>query len=222
MTTPTEDIATLISFADMIDNRVGPIAGRDADTIALMMRRVAVNVTALSDALTAMVDRWEPDATGTDRAMWEAACRALGRGGFDELPLGQSASAILASSDRARPSVGLHRLQRLLVAVARVAAPGWVAQMTFDFIDRKFAPMPAAPEAPKTPWWCDDCQKEIDGCEVTYEERHDERYGGCGCNVYSSCARCGNGGWEAYGLGHHDLHMRECPGCGNPNKVPCP
>lgn len=76
---PSEDAETLIGFADMIDRRLGPVSGRDADTIALMMRRVASNVTALQKALGAMVDRWEPDSEGGDRRMWEDACRALGR-----------------------------------------------------------------------------------------------------------------------------------------------
>ncbi len=32
-------------------------------------------------ALTAMVDRWEPDCTGTDRVMWENARSALAKAG---------------------------------------------------------------------------------------------------------------------------------------------
>ncbi len=31
----------------------------------------------LADALRRMVNRWEPDAIGTDRVMWENACDAL-------------------------------------------------------------------------------------------------------------------------------------------------
>jgi len=78
MIDPSKDAETLISFANMIDDRLGPIAGRDADTMALMMRRVATNITALRTALAAMVDRWEPDSAGADRRMWEDARRALG------------------------------------------------------------------------------------------------------------------------------------------------
>ncbi len=32
-------------------------------------------------------------------------------------------------------------------------------------------------------WWCPTCKKNIDGEEVTYEETHDERCGGCGQKV---------------------------------------
>lgn len=37
------------------------------------------SIGACRRALTAMVDRWEPDAEGADRRMWVEACRALGR-----------------------------------------------------------------------------------------------------------------------------------------------
>jgi hypothetical protein len=36
------------------------------------------------------------------------------------------------------------------------------------------------------------------------------------------CANCENGGWECYGLGHHDPRFRECRDCGNPEELPCP
>jgi hypothetical protein len=36
------------------------------------------------------------------------------------------------------------------------------------------------------------------------------------------CARCEGGGWECYGLGHHDPHFRICEDCGNPEGLPCP
>ena len=78
MIDPSKDAETLIGFANMIDDRLGPIAGRDVDTMALMMRRVATNITALRTALAAMVDRWEPDSAGADQRMWEDARRALG------------------------------------------------------------------------------------------------------------------------------------------------
>ena len=32
---------------------------------------------ALIEALSAMVDRWEPDTEGTDRVMWENACAII-------------------------------------------------------------------------------------------------------------------------------------------------
>lgn len=33
------------------------------------------------------------------------------------------------------------------------------------------------------PWWCEDCQHGVPGEHVTFQERHDERAGGCGCHV---------------------------------------
>lgn len=36
------------------------------------------------------------------------------------------------------------------------------------------------------------------------------------------CADCEGGGWEAYGLGQGDPHMRECSSCGNPHDIECP
>lgn len=102
--------------------------------------------------------------------------------------------------------------------------------MSFDAIARKFLPPSpitlGRPESEQkttiTPWWCDDCQIAVDGRDVTFQERRDERAGGCGCIVYPSCAACENGGWEAYGLGHHDPHMRPCQECGNPFGRECP
>jgi hypothetical protein len=32
-------------------------------------------------------------------------------------------------------------------------------------------------------WWCPECEKELAGAEVTFEETHDPRYGGCGSDV---------------------------------------
>jgi len=34
-------------------------------------------IAKLVAALSAMVDRWEPDCSGHDRVMWENACEAL-------------------------------------------------------------------------------------------------------------------------------------------------
>lgn len=36
-----------------------------------------------------------------------------------------------------------------------------------------------------TQWWCPTCKEFLDGIEVTYEETHDERCGGCGGDVLS-------------------------------------
>lgn len=94
--------------------------------------------------------------------------------------------------------------------------------MSFDFIDRKFGQKKVA-EVSMVPWWCDDCGKEIEGRDVTYQERHDERAGGCGCAVYASCSTCENGGWvfSSYQASHAP-NLDECPDCGNPNRIPHP
>jgi hypothetical protein len=34
------------------------------------------------------------------------------------------------------------------------------------------------------PWYCEECGEEVDPHDVTYEETHDERAGGCGHPVY--------------------------------------
>jgi hypothetical protein len=39
--------ANLIAWADKIDNRIGPISGRDADCLALLLRTLARHLTAL-------------------------------------------------------------------------------------------------------------------------------------------------------------------------------
>ena len=46
---------------------------RDAE-----IARLTTEVAAMREALTAMVDRWEPDTSGIDRVMWENARAALG------------------------------------------------------------------------------------------------------------------------------------------------
>jgi hypothetical protein len=90
--------------------------------------------------------------------------------------------------------------------------------MSFDFIARKSGQKKPA-DIPTTPWWCDDCQKEIDGRDVTYQERHDERAGGCGCNVYPSCEDCENDGWVLSSYqASHPPNFDECERCGNPNR----
>jgi hypothetical protein len=32
----------------------------------------------------------------------------------------------------------------------------------------------------ETGWWCPECKAFVPGADVTYDERHDERVGGCG------------------------------------------
>ena len=46
-------------------------------------------------------------------------------------------------------------------------------------------------QAPTGKWWCPICESWVDGKDVTYDERHDERTGGCGravdeCPNYSA------------------------------------
>jgi hypothetical protein len=96
--------------------------------------------------------------------------------------------------------------------------------MTSDFAANDFAAIAAGMRAlkcetvevaPKTPWWCGDCQRDVDGRDVTYQERHDERAGGCGCIVYPSCGRCENGGWvQVYSP--CPPAFEQCPACFNP------
>lgn len=79
----------------------------------------------------------------------------------------------------------------------------------------------APPDMPRTPWWCEDCGVEIDGREVTFNERHDERIGGCGCEVWPSCQECDNGGWvQVYSP--HPPRFDECQECYNPSGRPSP
>jgi hypothetical protein len=47
---------TLIEWADKIDNRLGPISGRDADALALLLRATAVMTQQLNEGL-AMASR---------------------------------------------------------------------------------------------------------------------------------------------------------------------
>jgi hypothetical protein len=46
------------------------------------------------------------------------------------------------------------------------------------------APGPSAPAAPpdatRAGWWCPQCRREVPPAEVTYQETHDPRAGGCG------------------------------------------
>jgi hypothetical protein len=43
--------ALLIEWADRIDSRLGPIPGRDADTVARVLRKAAERITVLNDVL---------------------------------------------------------------------------------------------------------------------------------------------------------------------------
>ena len=52
-------------------------------------------------------------------------------------------------------------------------------------------------------WYCPNCDCEVDGIDVTFEEMHDERAGGCGYRVVEKPAQQGVH-WTAYvvlGLG---------------------
>lgn len=79
------------------------------------------------------------------------------------------------------------------------------------------------PEPVKTPWWCDNCQIEVEGRDVTFQECHDERAGGCGGFVRLSCPTCNNVGWIAQRLGGYSFSSwSECPDCHNPIGIPAP
>lgn len=54
------------------------VGAEAAETVAKLMSMGDAS-TDLCEALKAMFDRWEPDCTGTDRVMWEAARAALAR-----------------------------------------------------------------------------------------------------------------------------------------------
>lgn len=71
-------------------------------------------------------------------------------------------------------------------------------------------------------WWCPDCQKEVDGRDVTYQEMHDERAGGCGCKVYPACSECDNGGWIMASYQPAPPNFDICPKCFNPSENPSP
>lgn len=45
------------------------------------------------------------------------------------------------------------------------------------------APAAGAPAPDAGEWWCPECKAEIASVNVTYQETHDERAGGCGCHV---------------------------------------
>ena len=53
--------------------------GRDAELAELFAAAPETKRQrdALIEALSAMVDRWEPDTEGTDRVMWENACAII-------------------------------------------------------------------------------------------------------------------------------------------------
>jgi hypothetical protein len=75
--------------------------------------------------------------------------------------------------------------------------------------------------ADKNLWWCPECQTEIDGIAVTYQERHDDRAGGCGQAVYPACSECDNGGWvQVYSPRPPAFEM--CHKCFNPSDNPSP
>ena len=41
----------------------------------------------------------------------------------------------------------------------------------------------AGPTGRSQGWWCEKCQKTVGGRDVTYDETHDQRSGGCGAKV---------------------------------------
>jgi hypothetical protein len=89
----------------------------------------------------------------------------------------------------------------------------------FAFISARLREVTADPlsQTHSGMWWCDDCCKEIEGAEVTFQERHDERCGGCGCDVHLACGTCSNKGWCDETLGGYPLSpWCECPDCHNP------
>lgn len=53
---PTETAANLVSWADLIDGRLGPIQGRDADRIAHALRYAATVIETLNGAPTPRAD----------------------------------------------------------------------------------------------------------------------------------------------------------------------
>ena len=63
----------------------------------------------------------------------------------------------------------------VLSASGRDATPGEVA----DFAGRKAFWLTLHPE----PWWCPECRTGVLPEGVTFDERHDERCGGCGWAV---------------------------------------
>lgn len=73
--------------------------------------------------------------------------------------------------------------------------------MSFDDIDRKHRPKSAGPG--------------FDAIDRRFKPEAPQ-------SASAYCPKCENGGWEYYGLGHHDPHFRECTACGNPDKLPCP
>jgi hypothetical protein len=53
-------------------------------------------------------------------------------------------------------------------------------------VSRKLDVMPRskATERSGGDWWCPNCFRPIESKDVTYDEHHDPRHGGCGGNVY--------------------------------------
>lgn len=55
--------------------------------------------------------------------------------------------------------------------------PGWVAS---EIRSGRFNVKEPEPVTPDDEWFCKICNVVVDPLHVTYDERHDERYGGCG------------------------------------------
>lgn len=54
------------------------------------------------------------------------------------------------------------------------------AAVRFVSVEPMLGPVDLTPWLQPVGWWCPECEREIDAVEVTYEETHDERIGGCG------------------------------------------
>jgi hypothetical protein len=66
--------------------------------------------------------------------------------------------------------------------------PGWVHQGEAKYNLERFAAMVLAQCSSNEPessrWWCETCQRTVDPIDVTYDETHDFRKGGCGQHVF--------------------------------------
>jgi hypothetical protein len=75
----------------------------------------------------------------------------------------------------------------LRAALERIAALNWTtAASVATTIAREAlrgADQPAERRQSSSDWWCPTCKRSVPGVEVTYNETHDERRGGCGFRV---------------------------------------
>lgn len=67
---------------------------------------------------------------------------------------------------------------------AKGAVMGKLRQFFDNMAAARFPAPPIVPrQKPDTQWWCENCRTLVDGVEVTYQETHDIRAGGCGHRV---------------------------------------